>query len=203
VNQAETVVPPSEAFKPAGPSAEKDLDYETIYGPGALPPGSTIALNAPSNVAGQPQAQTPPAAAAPSAAEDKSGEQKAQPPKAKVHEIRAVAVVPVTGAPGNGNAELTAAMQRTLRSAGWPVVGTPREDALTIKGTVALSPANGQSQRVALNWSVATYKGMVLGTIKQANSVPAGSLDKSWGQAADYATEAGATGIFDLIKKYR
>jgi hypothetical protein len=179
---AQQVAPPVEAFKQAGPGAEKELDYETIYGPGVLPPDSTVALNDP---------QAAPAA---------STETK---PKAGGTQIAAVAVVPVRGAPGKGNAELTEAMRRTIRSAGWPVLDAPREDALTISGSVALAPPKGSAQTVSLSWTVSTFKGGVLGTIKQSNDVPAGSLDKSWGKAADYATEAGATGIYDLIKKYR
>ncbi len=123
--------------------------------------------------------------------------------KSGAHEIKAVAVVQVKGAPGKGNAELTEAMRKTLRSAGWPVLSAPRADALTISGTVALAQPKGDKQNVALNWTVTSYDGQLLGTIRQANDVPPGSLDKSWGEAAGYATEGGATGIFDLIKKYR
>jgi hypothetical protein len=124
-------------------------------------------------------------------------------PKSSGPEIRAVAVVAVKGAPGKGNGELTVAMRRALRAAGWPVISNPREDALTVAGSVALERPKGAVQTVTLNWTVSTFSGSVLGTIKQANDVPAGSLDVSWGEAARYATEAGATGIFDLVKRYR
>jgi hypothetical protein len=72
-----------------------------------------------------------------------------------------------------------------------------------VAGSVALERPKGAVQTVTLNWTVSTFSGSVLGTIKQANDVPAGSLDVSWGEAARYATEAGATGIFDLVKRYR
>jgi hypothetical protein len=42
-----------------------------------------------------------------------------------------------------------------------------------------------------------------LGDIKQNNPVPAGSLDKGWGDNAGFATQAAAEGIFKLIEKYR
>ena len=76
-------------------------------------------------------------------------------------------------------------------------------DALTIRGNVELAKAEGGSQRVTLRWVVETPKGSTLGDVKQANTVPAGSLDQSWGGAATAVAEAAAGGIFDVIKKYR
>jgi len=112
-------------------------------------------------------------------------------------------VLQVKGAPGSGNAELTLAMRETLSSAGWPVLAKPRDDALTISGKVKIDPANGTTQRVALAWTVASPDGKKLGTINQANEIPAGSLDSGWGDTAIYAAQAAATGIFDLVKKFR
>jgi hypothetical protein len=117
--------------------------------------------------------------------------------------ITAVAVVPVSGSPGEGDAELTQALRRILARAGWPVLEQPRNDALTIEGKVALAKAQGGTQNVALRWSVLAPDGRNLGDIKQANSVKAGSLDRGWGDNAVPVAEAAALGIFDLIKRYR
>jgi hypothetical protein len=46
-------------------------------------------------------------------------------------------------------------------------------------------------------------EGTTLGDIKQSNAVPAGALDQGFGEAAVMVAEAAATGIFDLIKRYR
>ncbi len=188
-----TLVPPEEAFKPAGPGAEKDIDYETVYGPGVVPPDTAGVLGEESEGSDLASAE----------GKTSPGPSQSKAASSRKREIRAVAVVSVKGAPGRGNAELTDAMRATLREAGWPVVGEPQEDALTIAGNVRMSPPRGEAQNVSLSWTVSAYDGTVLGTIKQANDVPAGSLNKSWGQAAQYAAEAGATGIFDLIKRYR
>ncbi len=94
-------------------------------------------------------------------------------------------------------------MRQTLEKAGWPVLKAPRADALTISGKVRLEKPQGASQQVALRWTVSTPDGRSLGDIKQANSVPAGSLDQGWGDNAVPVAEAAATGIFDLIKIYR
>ena len=74
--------------------------------------------------------------AAPAAAKAEPAKRK---PKPGQREIRAVAVVPVKGSPGGGDAELTAAMRKTLSAAGWPVVSKPQPDALTIVGRVKVA----------------------------------------------------------------
>jgi hypothetical protein len=45
--------------------------------------------------------------------------------------------------------------------------------------------------------------GKVLGTVRQANDVPAGSLNEGWGQTAGFAAEAAAEGIFSLVNQVR
>jgi hypothetical protein len=94
-------------------------------------------------------------------------------------------------------------MREALISAGWPVVSKPRGDALTISGKVDVGPRDGASQKVALAWKVSSPDGRVLGTIAQANNIPAGSLDSGWGDTAVYAAQAAATGIFELVRKLR
>ena len=173
--------PPWQTLVKAGPDAEKDVDLETLNGPQAMPPPVL------------PQVAAMPVE---------------EPPSRPVHKasdtvIKAVAVVPVTGAPGRGNAELTAAMRKVLKEAGWPVLPTPRGDALTIKGQVVTDAGVGGQQPVHLRWSVVTPKGKNLGDVKQNNSVPAGSLDQGWGENAGLAAQAAAGGIFKLIEQFR
>jgi hypothetical protein len=90
-----------------------------------------------------------------------------------------------------------------LTDAGWPVHDGSRDNALTIEGDVALAEPNGNTQTVTLRWTVKAPDGQVLGAVEQANDVPAGSLDDSWGEAADHAALAAAQGIFDLVDKLR
>ncbi len=124
-------------------------------------------------------------------------------PEKKGVAIRAVAVPSVQGAKGAGNAELTKAMRAVLAEAGWPVVGAPAADALMIRGVVKIGAAKGSVQTVGLEWVVTTPDGKRLGDVQQSNEVPAGSLDKGWGENARFASEAAAEGIFKLIEKYR
>src|SRR5438552_2649636 len=192
--------PPLETYARAGPDADKDIDYETLNGP-MKPPPTAMAEASPaarSNdtalaAAAEPIDEQPVAAAARPDKPDATGRKQ----------ITAVVVLPVSGAPGSGNDDLTKAMRQTLEEAGWPVLIKPRDDALTISGQVKLGPARGKSQNVALAWTVKTPDGKTLGTVKQSNDVPQGSLEDGWGDNALFAAQAAAGGIYDLVKKYR
>ena len=181
VNSDSLLQPPWEALVKAGPEADKEIDLETLNGPlkPAEPP--PVLEPAPQEIAATP-------------------EPKKSPPKPGDTEIKAVAVLPVTG---SGGAELASAMRKVLKDAGWPVLSTARADALSIKGTVTVDAAKDNQQVVHLVWVVSTPKGKILGDIKQNNPVPAGSLDAGWGENAQYATQAAAEGIFKLIEKFR
>ena len=167
------ITPPWEAMVAAGPGASKEIDLETLNGPGK----------------GKAVAET--------TDEEPSGT------KGGRLVIKAVAVIPVKGAKGKGNDELTRAMRQTLTTAGWTVLNAPAKNALTISGRVEMAEVSGNMQMVALNWAVRAPDGGKLGDVNQANNVPAGSLDTGWGEIAGFAVEAAATGIFELINKFR
>jgi hypothetical protein len=203
------IPPPLETYAKAGPDADKDIDFETLYGPLKAP---TAVAEARQPADGEAASKAPPVddkalAAVESEPADgnvivaavKSAEASTDGRK----RISAVVVLPVSGAPGTGNADLTNAMRQTLADAGWPVLKNPREDALTIQGHVKLGPKQAKSQSVTLAWRVKTPDGRTLGTVKQANDVPAGSLEAGFGENALFAAQAAAGGIYDLVKKYR
>jgi len=194
--QAAGLPPPSNTLAMAGPNAEKDVDYETLYGPNAAAIVASMDGSAPVDTATVEKMPPP--------QQQQQQQQQAPATASKVpaaRQIRAVAVTRVSGSPGKGNSELLAAMRRTLAAAGWPVLTSARKDALTIHGEVALAAPASSSQRVVLKWIVAMPDGKVLGTVAQANQVPAGSLDKGWGQTADLAAQAASQGIFAVVKK--
>ncbi len=196
--------PPWEVFVEAGPNAHNELDLETLYGAGNIPPELIAEQQANEQVAvaseqaplAMPPIEEPQADAAPAegpAKKEKKGDVV----------IKAVAVPAVKGARGEGNSELTEAMRNALKEAGWPVLNATRKDALTVQGRVTIAKANGATQAVKIVWDVLTPDGKHLGDLKQDNAVPAGSLDQSWGENAQYAADAAAEGIFKLIQKYR
>lgn len=200
--------PPWEVFMEAGPNAHNELDLETLYGPGQVPPEllaeqeaaqqqQQVAVAQEQAPLAMPPADDPPPEAAP------APEQSAKKEKKGDVVITAVAVPMVKGAKGEGNSELTAAMRNALQQAGWPVLKSPRKDALTVQGRVSFGKAHGATQSVKIVWDVLTPDGKNLGNLKQDNAIPAGSLDQAWGENAGYAADAAAEGIFKLIQKHR
>lgn len=185
--------PPVDTSARAGPGAENDIDFETLYGHHVV----TAADQSP------PDSDAPlPAQPGTAPAESRSAEEKVAPSDG-AEQIRAVAVTGVTGATGDGNNELSMALKRVLSGAGWPVEDRPGQGILAIDGDIDVGEPRGKAQKVALRWTVKAPDGRTLGTIEQANEVPAGSLDKGWGKAADYAAQAAAEGIFDLVNRLR
>lgn len=190
--------PPWEVFVEAGPNAHNELDLETLYGPGNIPPELMAEQQAAEQ---QADAATPPVDTA--AATPPADDPAKKPAKPGAVTIKAVAVPAVKGATGSGSKELTIAMRDALQQAGWPILTAARGDALTVQGRVVIGEAHGATQSVKIVWDVLTPDGKNLGNLKQDNAVPAGSLDKEWGDNARYAAEAAAEGIFSLIQKYR
>ena len=196
-------LPPQETFEVAGPNAHNELDYETLEGPGAVELSNSD-IDAAIAADKAAQAGEPPPA-------DDGGQQQVAAADSKPPEkplpgqtvINAVAVPGVSGSPGRGNEELTSAMRRVLKDAGWPVLNASRKDALTINGKVELGTPTQGRQMVRLSWVVADPSGRVLGNVKQENVVPEGALDTGWGENTDAATAAAAEGIFNLIQRHR
>jgi hypothetical protein len=235
---ASLIAPPPDLFAKAGEGAERQIDFETVHGPGLAALGTmglegadkevvhediapTVASVAPlpgegmlPEVAvsddglmpappGEDEPKTLPRHAVAEASKAKDGTAvpaRAEPGK---QAIRAVAVVPVKGSPGGGDAELTSVVRKVLSEAGWPVVSKPQRDALTVEGRVKLAKKDAETETVSIRWLVKTPDGKVLGDVKQANDLPKGALDQGWGPAARAVAEAAATGIFDVVKNYR
>ncbi|MGI9482273.1 MAG: hypothetical protein ACR2OR_07945 [Hyphomicrobiales bacterium] len=154
------------------------------------------------SVKSAPPPETKTAAASPASAEVAPAKPKKKQENTD-KQIRAVAVPVVKGAPGRGNVELTAAMREVLKTAGWPVRSAPADDALTIRGKVEVGKNTNGQQKVTLAWELVDPDGSVIGTIRQANTVPAGAVDAGFGPNAHYAAQAAASGIFNLIAKVK
>jgi len=112
----------------------------------------------------------------------------------------AIAIETVTGAPGDGNRALAAAMRRALRGLGARIAEDAAEAAFTLRGIVRIGEFGRDRQRVEIDWQVLGTSGVEVGTSSQANLVPLGSLDARWGSVAEAAAEAGAEGILQIVK---
>jgi hypothetical protein len=113
----------------------------------------------------------------------------------------AILVGTIDGAPGDGAASLKRALEFVLRQSDIPVAGADRADALTLVGTIEMGrPADGL-QKVAIRWVMLLPDGREVGDVRQENAVPAGSLDRAWGNTALLVAEAAYDGIVALYEK--
>ncbi|HHN66793.1 MAG TPA: hypothetical protein ENK15_01990 [Thermopetrobacter sp.] len=120
-----------------------------------------------------------------------------------VERIGSVMVAKVAGAPGRGNRELRTALQAELLRAGWPLRARARADTMRISGKVTMGKPAAGRQKVAIAWTVRSPKGRLMGVVRQANVVPAGSLDNGFGPAAAAVARHAAAGIKRLVAQLK
>lgn len=113
-------------------------------------------------------------------------------------------IVPtVTGAPGDGSASLTTAIQRELSKSGVSLTNAPSPKTYKVEGKVAMGQARDGKQPIQIDWNVIDPTGKKVGTVSQKNEVAQGSLDGTWGKTADQAAAAAAQGIVKLLPSQR
>jgi hypothetical protein len=191
--QDQLVQPPWEALVKAGPDAYKDIDFETLDGPGAT--GATAATDAASPpIPGAGAAPAPPSSLAPGqlAANEAGAKQVAD----------SVAIVAIAGAKGAGNRELVSALTAEFQKAGWPVAPKRSTSTIQITGKITFAK-HPDGERISIVWTVKTPDGRPMGDVKQENVVPTGSVDDGFGEAAPLIAEGAASGIFELVGKYQ
>jgi hypothetical protein len=112
-----------------------------------------------------------------------------------------VLVVPVSGAPGDGQRSLPVALKKRLYAGGVKLANGPATNVYTVKGVVKMSNVSGGKQNIRIDWQVLDSSGKKVGTVTQQNTIPRGSLNGSWGAIADAAAGAAADGILKLLPK--
>jgi hypothetical protein len=108
----------------------------------------------------------------------------------------------VSGAPGDGNTSLAAAMKRELVEKGVQVTETGT-NAYRVAADVKIKPPKDGTQSIAINWTINDPKGTEVAKITQNNEVPAGFLDKTWGPSAEDAARAASVQIKQVIADHR
>lgn len=110
-----------------------------------------------------------------------------------------VMVAQVKGAPGDGNISLTRQMRDHLAKYG-PLVLTSANGAdFLVQGEVLVVPIANRQQRVEIQWYVRTATGDERGRVVQLNEIPAGTLDRFWGDIAVVVAAEAAAGINDVL----
>jgi len=108
----------------------------------------------------------------------------------------------VEGAPGDGNQSLARAMRLLLGRQQIALVGADEADAIILLGQVSVVPAPG-ADRVDIQWIIRGADGRMLGTVRQSNTVPSGTLAGPWGQTAYAAAEGGVDGVMQVLESQR
>jgi hypothetical protein len=117
-------------------------------------------------------------------------------------ELPRVRVPLVEGAPGDGNQALARAMRLLLARQPVALVAAEEPNAMTLLGQVSVVPAPG-ADRVDIQWTLRGVDGRTLGTIRQSNTVPTGTLSGPWGQTAYAAAEGGVDGVMQILESQR
>lgn len=110
-----------------------------------------------------------------------------------------VAVLLVTGAPGDGNMALTRHMRAQLPKLGDVVQDSPEGADFTVAGRVRTAPGAGNTTRVEIQWLINDAAGHDLGRVVQINEVPVGSITPFWGDVALVVAQEAAGGVQDVI----
>lgn len=118
-----------------------------------------------------------------------------------VASVPKVAVYPVDGAPGDGNDLLRRALELALGRAPVQLTTDVAENGHVVQGDVSITRLNTGNDRVVISWIVLDAHGKQIGVVDQANVVPGGSLDHSWGAVAAPIADAALGGIVGLLKE--
>lgn len=108
----------------------------------------------------------------------------------------------VRGAPGDGNQALTARIRDALATQGMVVQDTATGARFAVVGRVeVVNQPGGRSQIVDLRWTVSRQDGHDLGMVAQLNEIPAGVLDRFWGDVAFAAANEAAGGVREVVRR--
>ena len=115
-----------------------------------------------------------------------------------------IAVAPVAGAGGAGNAALRRALRRALDAQGAELAQAPSRAQYTVDGTVQLATLRENRQSIIIEWRLRDGMGRVLGTVAQNNTVPGtGTTKNGWPATAQDAASAAAGAIMKLLGQAR
>jgi hypothetical protein len=118
---------------------------------------------------------------------------------AESHTTGPFAYVSVAGAPGDGEQALAAALSRQLAARGLKPANAFQANVYEVQGTVRMAQAGKGKESVTIVWVVLGPDGNQLGITRQTKDVRKGSLDRTWGPAAEAAAAAAAAEIVKLL----
>ena len=124
---------------------------------------------------------------------------RAADPNSLINRTTKVFVPRVTGAPGDGNDQLTRQIKAALVAQS--LIVDPASGDFTIAGQVAVVKLpGGKTDRVEIQWVISDPRGE-RGRVVQLNEIQSGLLDRNWGDVAVVVAEEAAAGIKDVVAR--
>jgi hypothetical protein len=112
-----------------------------------------------------------------------------------------VAVGKISGAPGDGDKSLAAAVTVVLKRQELTIVGDAAKADLVVECDVALTAAKAERQHVKIIWRVRRSDGAEIGKVDMENDVPKGLLEGPWGDLAYTVALAAGEGLMQLVAR--
>ena len=112
-----------------------------------------------------------------------------------------VSIAPIAGAGAGATAPLVRALETALAGQGLDVVPRASPSHLHVFGNAEVGPVHAGLRELRLGWIVKWSDGQEVGTVDQANVVPAEWLAGDWTPIAAAAAGGAASGISDLVFK--
>ena len=118
----------------------------------------------------------------------------------------ALLIMPVLGAPSNGNQMLTRAIDAAVKAAGYATTDDPAQAGYILQGLVDVAVPESGRQKVLIVWKVTTGDGRDVGQASQENTLPQESLSGPWDRVAVTVVAAVFGSIDQMLegaRKYR
>lgn len=165
--------------------------------PGQVAAGVTVPYEFPVELASEQSVAAQAAAASVAAQQAGKPAEPAKPAEPRVK----VFVAQVTGAPSDGNRQLTSGMRRALGSSKIVIVDAADADVFTVVGTVSLTQIDDRTGRLVVKWLLKDPAGKNVGDIEQSNPVPMAAARGSWAGFGDIVASAASEGVLELLDK--
>ncbi len=123
-------------------------------------------------------------------------------PDSLLNRAARVYVPEVQGAPGDGDTALSKLIRAQLAQFGPLVQLTPEGADFIVQGEVKVTALPNAQQRVEIVWTVSRPSGVVNGKVSQLHDLPAGTLDRYWGDIAGAVTQEASGGINEVIERF-
>ena len=112
---------------------------------------------------------------------------------------RGIFVMPVEGAPGDGDFSLTRAIAEALKKRGTRLTRYREQAKYVLLGEMKVSPSVQGRQGVRVTWRLTRPDGTEIGKAEQDNTVPSGTFDTQWMPTARLIAAAAVDGIHEVI----